>query len=516
MKQKSTRCSKTWAAVRIERSDVMTGPQEHSWQPIQDLPPEWPSLKDAGLHSLMTAWQQQAKSMQARDSYREFLRRLQREWAIETGQIERLYDISEGATKTLIEQGLDATLLSHEDTDQDPERVIDYIKDQYRAIEGLYQYVGGERPLGTSYIKELHRVLTAHQTHYHARDTLGNEVRRELDRGTWKMSPNNVELGDGKVFEFCPYEHVSAEIDQLLGWHRAHEEQNVPPEIESAWLHHRFTLIHPFVDGNGRVARCLASLVLLKHHWFPLVVTRNDRTDYLLALRQADQGELAPLVSLFGGLQEGAIKRAMSLGEEVERGSAALHSILNRVKEKFQHDRSAKKQLQSQVFKFGDQLWDLAREKLTELRDQIKLIIEEQSEVGYHALVNAAGPRSPQSEYYRFQIVKTANELDYHANLNDYRAWARLAIVMEPEVEFLFAFHGIGREFNGVLVCSGMVYTKRRTEERTEIADLEPLSRRPFYFSDNEPLKQAHDRFSQWIDEALIEGLDYWRKAIGA
>ena len=32
-------------------------------------------------------------------------------------------------------------------------------------------------------------------------------------------------------------------------------------EIEATWLHHRFTQIHPFQDGNGRVARALASLV---------------------------------------------------------------------------------------------------------------------------------------------------------------------------------------------------------------------------------------------------------------
>ena len=192
-----------------------------------------------------------------------------------------------------------------------PKQVIDYIKDQHQAIEGLYQFVGGDRPLGTSYIKELHRVLTAHQTHYHARDTLGNYVLRELPRGTWKMVPNNVELEDGKVFEFCPYEHVDAEMDQLIAWHDEHEQQDVAPEIESAWLHHRFTLIHPFVDGNGRVARCLATLVLLKHRWFPLVVTRDDRADYLSAIRKADAGDLAPLVALFRALQKRAIKRAM-------------------------------------------------------------------------------------------------------------------------------------------------------------------------------------------------------------
>ena len=280
--------------------------------------PNWESMKDTELHSLMTAWQEQAESMRRTKAYDDFLVRLRREWAIETGQIERLYHISEGATKTLIEQGFDASLLSHEDTDQPPEKVIDYIKDQHQAIEGLYQFIGGDRPLGTSYIKELHCVLTVHQTHCHARDTLGNYVLRELPHGTWKMAANNVELADGKVFEFCPYEQVDSEMDQLIAWHEEHERKDVLPEIESAWLHHRFTLIHPFVDGNGRVARCLATLVLLKRHWFPLVVTRGDRAEYLSSLREADQGDLGSLVRLFGLLQKRAIKHAMSLSEEVE------------------------------------------------------------------------------------------------------------------------------------------------------------------------------------------------------
>jgi hypothetical protein len=56
----------------------------------------------------------------------------------------------------------------------------------------------------------------------------------------------------------------------------------------------------------------------------------------------------------------------------------------------------------------------------------------------------------------------------------------------------------------------------QRTEQETEIADLMALSREPFYFAYSEPLTQIHDRFNKWIDEALVKGLDYWRKAIGA
>ena len=44
--------------------------------------------------------------------------------------------------------------------------------------------------------------------------------------------------------------------------HRNHHD--VAPEVEAAWLHHRFTQIHPFQDGNGRIARALATLIFVK------------------------------------------------------------------------------------------------------------------------------------------------------------------------------------------------------------------------------------------------------------
>src|SRR5260221_6025916 len=86
-------------------------------------------------------------------------------------------------------------------------------------------------------------------------------------------------------------------MDLLVCMHAQHS--GVSPEIESAWLHHRFTQIHPFQDGNGRVARALASLVAIRAGWFPLVIRRQDRVEYIGALERADEGELLPLVNLF-------------------------------------------------------------------------------------------------------------------------------------------------------------------------------------------------------------------------
>ena len=89
-------------------------------------------------------------------------------------------------------------------------------------------------------------------------------------------------------------------MDRLIAMHGEHLTKGVPPEIEAAWLHHRFSQIHPFQDGNGRVARTLASLVFIQKGLFPLVVTRDDKVEYLNALESADAGSLKELISLLG------------------------------------------------------------------------------------------------------------------------------------------------------------------------------------------------------------------------
>src|SRR5271166_6683157 len=245
--------------------------------------------------------------LRTKDLYKTFVEKLKRQWAIETGVLEGIYTLSEGATLALINRGLDSALITHGDTDGEPDDVILKIQDQYLAIQGLYQFVSGQRPMGTSYIKELHQVLTSHQDTYLARDTLGSLVQRQLIRGAWKMWPNNVEHPDGTRFEYCPPEQVSSEMDRLVSMHDSHVTCGVPADVEAAWIHHAFTLIHPFQDGNGRVARCLATLILLKAEWLPLVVTRKERASYIDALRAADAGDLKSLVNLFGELQTRAV-----------------------------------------------------------------------------------------------------------------------------------------------------------------------------------------------------------------
>ncbi len=66
----------------------------------------------------------------------------------------------------------------------------------------------------------------------------------------------------------------------------------------AAYLHHRFVEIHPFSDGNGRVARLLTNLYLMKKGYPPIVLKKEDRNKYYDLLRKVDLGNQKPFIHM--------------------------------------------------------------------------------------------------------------------------------------------------------------------------------------------------------------------------
>ena len=273
-------------------------------------------MADPTLPVLAEEWAQGRKAVGDSAEIRRFNAELLREVAIETGIIEGLYSIDRGTTETLIRMGLIKEELAQGIIDRSPDEIMPILEDQQSATEGLFDFVKQERDLSTSYIKDLHAHLTRHQPSTSGLTPDGRRVDVPLLRGDWKTQPNNPRRDDGSVHEYCPPEQVASEMDRLVEMHLAHEAAGVSPDVSAAWLHHRFTQIHPFQDGNGRVARSLASLVFLRAGWFLLSVTRDERGAYLDALERADSGEDGKLFRFFAELQKGWFNKAIaSLGD---------------------------------------------------------------------------------------------------------------------------------------------------------------------------------------------------------
>ena len=84
-------------------------------------------------------------------------------------------------------------------------------------------------------------------------------------------------------------------ITELTDWTNTSDMNIV---LKSAIFHHRFVWIHPFFDGNGRTARLLFNLLLMKEGFPPAIILKNDRKKYYDALNFANNGNYSKLVLL--------------------------------------------------------------------------------------------------------------------------------------------------------------------------------------------------------------------------
>jgi len=122
----------------------------------------------------------------------------------------------------------------------------------------------------------------------------------------------------GATFSPPPSREVPARVRELLAWLRDNPEELAPVELAAAFMH-RFTQIHPFADGNGRVARLLMNLVLLKAGYpFLTNVAYRDRARYLRSLSEADEENPKPLANLVALSVEQALGSYLRAVEEPE------------------------------------------------------------------------------------------------------------------------------------------------------------------------------------------------------
>lgn len=441
-----------------------------------------------------------------------FNERLRREWAIETGIIENLYTIDRGTTLLLIEQGLTASLMSHGTTNKPPEQIILLLKDQEQALEHVFQFVSQQRLLSTSYIKQLHSDLTLNQPYTDAIDGTGKAIRVPLARGEWKRHPNNPLRSDELLHEYCAPIHVDAEMDRLIALHLNHTDNGVPPEIEAAWLHHRFTQIHPFQDGNGRVARALASMVFLRSDWFPLVINRDMRQSYIQALERADAGDLAPLINLFAKTQKDAFIKALGIAGDVIHEHETRQQIIKAAAERLRERNENKIRERQRVFELAETLAQRALENLSDVATEIDSELKYFNR-NYFAQAKRNAPK--EDYYYRNQIEELAKHFEYFADTRSYRSWIRLKIKEDRQTEIVISFHSLGVEFLGVAAASAFIQFKGSDDDSDNgIESLQRLCTEIFQFAYNDDEQSLLRRYDGWLNATILAGLDQWRRQL--
>ena len=98
--------------------------------------------------------------------------------------------------------------------------------------------------------------------------------------------------------KYQPPHHDKVRELMDLSYRFLQDSQNEDTVKRAAWIHWAISRIHPFFDGNGRMARLWQDLVLFHGQLTCAIIRPSDRRDYLDALQSADEADFNPITQL--------------------------------------------------------------------------------------------------------------------------------------------------------------------------------------------------------------------------
>ncbi len=146
-----------------------------------------------------------------------------------------------------------------------------------------------EMPLSQHFIRMLHKTLLREDYTVYRNLPGGQQTSYVIHAGQYKTRPNSVITRYGDRFDYASPEETPSLMTDLVDWYNEEEKLGKLSPVELAALfHYRYIRIHPFEDGNGRIARLMVNFILSRHDYPMIVVRSRKKQEYLEALHQAD------------------------------------------------------------------------------------------------------------------------------------------------------------------------------------------------------------------------------------
>lgn len=146
-----------------------------------------------------------------------------------------------------------------------------------------------QAPLTQTFIRTLHRTLLREDYKVYRNLPGGVQTSYVIHAGQYKTRPNSVITRYGDRFDYASPEETPALMTDLVDWYnQAEQEGKISPVDLAVLFHYRYIRIHPFEDGNGRIARLLVNYILSRHGYPMIVVRSRLKQEYLEALHRAD------------------------------------------------------------------------------------------------------------------------------------------------------------------------------------------------------------------------------------
>lgn len=290
------------------------------------------------------------------------MQRLRLEWTYHSNAIEG-NSLTYGETVALLMHGVTAQgkpLKDHLD-----------IRGHREALDYLDAFVQARESLTLAAIREMHNVLLGEPYESWAETAEGLRVRRTITPGQFKTQPNHVLTQTGEVHHYARPDEVEprmqALVDAIAATWSEIETGAMHPVRFAAHVHHEVAAVHPFDDGNGRMARLLMNLVLMRARYIPAVIRQERRPAYYGALASADAGDRAP----FEQFVADELATTMDLYVRALRGEPDPDAFSRRVALLRREGASQNEQMRARHARWGTEvlspLLDLTEQRMRQL-----------------------------------------------------------------------------------------------------------------------------------------------------
>ncbi len=157
------------------------------------------------------------------------------------------------------------------------------------GLNMMKDQAGTEFPLTEMFVRQLHHTILREDYTVYRQLPGGQQTSYVVHAGVYKTRPNSVITRAGERFEYASPEETPALMTDLVQWYNEEEAKGKLSLAElCALFHYRYIRIHPFEDGNGRIARLLANYILYRHDYPMIVVKSADKSNYLNTLSLCD------------------------------------------------------------------------------------------------------------------------------------------------------------------------------------------------------------------------------------
>jgi len=171
------------------------------------------------------------------------------------------------------------------------------LKGHNQAIDYLQDFIKNNEPFTEKDLRAFHQLLLSEPYEVDAVTSDGKPTKKLIQIGTYKTSPNHVKTRTGEIHFYATPEDTPIKMNELMVWlNENYKNSEIHPIVLAGIFHHKFVAIHPFDDGNGRMARLLMNLILMHKFYPPIVIKTETRNDYYSVLSMADAGNYLPFI----------------------------------------------------------------------------------------------------------------------------------------------------------------------------------------------------------------------------